>query len=291
MLEDFNFKILTDPDFKEDSVREEIISPLLKKLGYRESGNNRIIRSKNLIHPFVYIGTKKRNVYIIPDYLLKVDGKNVLILDAKSPKQNILKGKNPEQAFCYSIHPDIRVKFYALCNGRELTVFDVSKIEPVLHIKMKEVNKHWNKINNTIGPIGLTKPQVLSYFPDFGLYLLKSGWKKNSDFHFIGAWVNMVVKIEDNLFSFFSSLKYDENKYAVSFDFSKDRYQEFLNSVPLRQVDEISKNLSRQPFRMNFDKSNTFEIIIHAKFGEHLITDKDEIYLPFEVIKFEPMHY
>ena len=47
-LKDFDFKLLDDPDFKEDSVREEIILPLLKYLGYSASGQNRIVRSKSL---------------------------------------------------------------------------------------------------------------------------------------------------------------------------------------------------------------------------------------------------
>ena len=50
---DFNFALLNSSEFKEDSVREEIISPLLKQLGYSASGPNQIIRSRNLLHPFV----------------------------------------------------------------------------------------------------------------------------------------------------------------------------------------------------------------------------------------------
>jgi hypothetical protein len=43
--------ILTDPDFKEDSVREVIILPLLKTLGYTQPN---IVRSKSLEQPFMY---------------------------------------------------------------------------------------------------------------------------------------------------------------------------------------------------------------------------------------------
>jgi len=37
-------KIATDPDFKEDSVREVIILPIIKELGYTQEN---IIRSKS----------------------------------------------------------------------------------------------------------------------------------------------------------------------------------------------------------------------------------------------------
>lgn len=64
---EFDFSLLDDPEFKEDAVREEIIFPILKALGYTASGENKIIRSKALKHPFYYFGTKKYNVNIIPD--------------------------------------------------------------------------------------------------------------------------------------------------------------------------------------------------------------------------------
>ncbi len=45
-LQGFDFNLVDSPGFKEDSVREEIIHPLLKALGYAASGPNQIIRSK-----------------------------------------------------------------------------------------------------------------------------------------------------------------------------------------------------------------------------------------------------
>lgn len=66
----FDFSLLDSPDFKEDSVREELILPLLKNLKYSITGRNRIIRSKSLEHPFVKTGSRKRNIHSVPDYLL-----------------------------------------------------------------------------------------------------------------------------------------------------------------------------------------------------------------------------
>ncbi|MBC8415629.1 MAG: hypothetical protein H8E11_04295, partial [Candidatus Cloacimonetes bacterium] len=67
LFKDFDFSLLDNPDFKEDSVREELISPLLKALHYDIKGHARIIRSKSLSHPYVQIGSRKRNINIIPD--------------------------------------------------------------------------------------------------------------------------------------------------------------------------------------------------------------------------------
>ena len=69
---DFN-SIGDNPDFKEDSVREVIILPILKELGYT---NETIVRSKSLQHPILMIGSKKRPITLFPDYCLKVQNSN-----------------------------------------------------------------------------------------------------------------------------------------------------------------------------------------------------------------------
>jgi len=85
IFSDINFNSLqNNPDFKEDSVREVIILPLLKSLGYTE---NNIIRSKTLQHPFLKIGSKKRKINLIPDYLLKIENNYAWVLDAKAPNR------------------------------------------------------------------------------------------------------------------------------------------------------------------------------------------------------------
>jgi len=82
LLSDFDFSLLDSPSFKEDSVREELILPILKTLGYASSGKGKIHRSKTVSHPFVKVGTKKRQLTNFPDYLLEAEGKYVWVLDA-----------------------------------------------------------------------------------------------------------------------------------------------------------------------------------------------------------------
>ena len=84
LYQDFDFSLLNDPEFKEDSVREELILPFLKMLNYKPFGKNRIIRSKTLTHPYVKTGASRRNVTSIPDYLFEVNGEYSWVLDAKA---------------------------------------------------------------------------------------------------------------------------------------------------------------------------------------------------------------
>ncbi|MGR9434773.1 DNA methyltransferase [Rhizobium leguminosarum] len=138
--------------FKEDAVREEVVFPLLVRLGYASSGDSRIVRSRAISHPFVAIGSTRRPITIIPDYLLEVGGRAAWVLDAKAPNENITTGQNVEQAFSYAIHPEIRASLFALCNGREFALFRVEERDPLLHFKMGDLEAHWRPLFGLIGP-------------------------------------------------------------------------------------------------------------------------------------------
>ena len=113
--------ILQHPDFKEDSVREVIILPILKLLGYDQQN---IIRGKTLQHPFLKVGSNKKiPIKLVPDYLLKIENSYAWVLDVKAPNQKIVNDENVEQVYSYAMHPEIRSAYFALCNGVEFSLF------------------------------------------------------------------------------------------------------------------------------------------------------------------------
>jgi Type I restriction enzyme R protein N terminus (HSDR_N) len=138
-LDGFDFSLLNSKAFKEDSVREEIILPILQALGYSASPPNKIIRSKGLEHPFLTVGSSKRPITLIPDYLLTVDNNFTFTLDAKAPGEEIKVGHNVEQVYSYAVHPEIRVEMFALCNGKEFILFEVHQKEPVIYFQVSEL--------------------------------------------------------------------------------------------------------------------------------------------------------
>ncbi len=142
LYKNFEFSALDDPDFEESSVREEIISPMIKYLGYKSFGKNKILREKGITHPFVQTGSKKREITNFPDYLLQVNAEYKWVLDAKKPNEDIKIGKHKEQAFFYAIHPEIRVNLYALCNGYEFILFHISKEAPILYFQVSEFEQY-----------------------------------------------------------------------------------------------------------------------------------------------------
>jgi len=105
MFNNFDFQQLYSPDFKEDSVREVLILPIINRLGYV---NTQVVRSKSLQHPFLKIGSKKRPINLVPDYLFKVEDSYAWVLDAKSPAETITSGDHIDQIYSYAIHPEIR---------------------------------------------------------------------------------------------------------------------------------------------------------------------------------------
>lgn len=79
IFENIDFNNLPE-DYNEICVREEIIAPLLKLLGYSSSDKSKcIVREPHLKQPFTQMGTKNFKISIIPDYLIKVNGKNFLL--------------------------------------------------------------------------------------------------------------------------------------------------------------------------------------------------------------------
>lgn len=151
LYQNFDFTLLDSPDFKEDSVREELILPMLKTLGFSATGENKIHRSKSVSHPFVQTGSGKHQLTSIPDYLLEVSGKYAWVLDAKAPNEDIKTGKNVEQTYFYAIHPEIRVLIYALCNGREFIAFDIHG-ETLIYFLLSEIEKHLEGLRQLIAP-------------------------------------------------------------------------------------------------------------------------------------------
>ena len=140
-----DFSSLIDKsDFKEDSVREVIILPILKELGY---DNDSIHRSVTLQHPYLKIGSKKRPINLIPDYILKIGGNVAWVLDAKSPIQKIDNNDNIAQVFSYASHFEIRSNFFCLCNGIEFSVYRTSDPStPILFFEISRIEEFWSEL-------------------------------------------------------------------------------------------------------------------------------------------------
>lgn len=159
-----DFKTLAaNPDFKEDSVREVIILPIIKELGYTQEN---IVRSKTLQHPFLKIGSKKRPINLVPDYALKVENNFAWVLDAKAPNQKIINDDNVEQVYSYATHPEIRSNYFTLCNGLEFSVFRTAYTDkPVLFFQLENIAAHWDDLKLLLAPTSFQIGKNFVYEP------------------------------------------------------------------------------------------------------------------------------
>ena len=283
----FNFDVLKDRDFREDSVREELVAPLLRELGYAASGPDKIIRSKRLVHPFVYIGTLKKGIQIIPDYLLLRNGQNSWILDAKSPTEVIESGKNVEQAYSYAIHKDIGVPLYALCNGSELIVFHISKWPHELRIPLKHIEKHWDEVNSLLG--ARVTPEWVSqgFRMDFGLSLWKAGLARDKQGRprrliFASVHIMVVAKTDDK----YTLTCMEDDDIIMTFDFDANRYDQLLAALPENYSGAIKKALLQEPFHLFFEKYEPIFVAVAAELPENVVTNEKESFCPFIVDRF-----
>ncbi|MFT5730782.1 MAG: hypothetical protein ACI8PB_004972 [Desulforhopalus sp.] len=284
MFNGFDFTLLDDPDFKEDSVREELIVPLIRKLGYLATGSNKIVRSKSLIHPYVAIGSKQRKVSIIPDYLFLCDTAPFWILDAKSPTEDIVKSKHVEQAYSYAIHPEVRAKYYALCNGREFSLYSINKFEPIMHFELTDIEKHFDILNRLLNPNIRANDEVMDYNPDYGLHMLKLGVKDG--FTYIGLAVNscFISKVEDDLYTATTTIPGDI-EFAQSIDFNEQQLDMLLSLQPDDIAHTVRTGLKRQPYYVLLDNVE-LKFGVHATLSQEIQHNAEEQYLPFIVKEF-----
>lgn len=152
-----------DHDFKEDSVREVIILPLLQELGYRQAN---IVRSKALQHPFLKVGSKKRRLTLVPDYALKVENNFAWILDAKAPSQKVTDSDHIQQVYSYASHPEIRSTYFALCNGLDFALYRREATDdPILLFSIADIEHHWERFRMFLAPDSFQVGKSFTYEP------------------------------------------------------------------------------------------------------------------------------
>jgi hypothetical protein len=251
MFSDFDFSVLDSPAFKEDSVREEIVAPIIRRLGYRPSGSFRVQRSRALVHPFVMIGSKRQAVNIIPDYTLYADDQAIAILEAKGPQEPVLHSHHVEQAYSYAIHPEIRVNHYSLCNGRELIVYKIDQWEPLLHIPITEIDKRWAEVEEALHPRFLVNPNLRGFAPDYGLAMLKGGYKRETLQVFVSHHLQTLARVTDDLYTVCTTTMPGDVEYIANFDLTAQFCHEMLSRLPPEISEEIESVLSRAPFQVD----------------------------------------
>lgn len=290
-LDGFDFSVLADPEFKEDSVREEIIAPLLRALGFAAHGPARIRRSVPLAHPYVSIGSNSKKINIFPDYLLCVDdGRIVCALDAKAPSESVSDAHHLSQAYTYAIHRDVQASHYALCNGRDFVLFRVADMSPTptFAFQIAELPVRWPEVQSKLSPHVLAADGHSGKMnKDFGQHLERLGLRHDMKLFFPGVPVYRLGRVGKDLYSLMAALDVDGGPYAASFDFGPRQLEELLGFLPPRFSATLKKSFERWPVLVNVGTDGPPILVnVHARPGSELIENKDEIYRPLVVTEF-----
>lgn len=157
-FEPIDFQSLNETD-----IREEIIAPLLRKLGYRSGTKNNIIREQILRYPREFLGRKnaKKDPILrgIADYILEADLTVRWVIEAKAPDVEI-DLNSIEQAYTYANHPEVRAVYFALCNGKKLIIFQTNlgpDAKSILELNYSELEDKFYQITNLLSPASILR--------------------------------------------------------------------------------------------------------------------------------------
>jgi predicted type IV restriction endonuclease len=135
-----NFDKLNEAD-----VREEIIAPLVRQLGYRSDSENNVLRELPLRYPSVFFGRKSQKKDQLlrgkADYVLEAGRRVRWVIEAKSPAAGI-SDDDVEQAYSYAVHAEVRAVYFVLCNGREFIIFQTNMgpgVSPLLKLSYDQL--------------------------------------------------------------------------------------------------------------------------------------------------------
>ncbi len=153
----YNFDSLGETD-----VREEIVAPLLRYLGYGSSTLNNIIREQHLSYPKLSLGRRKSTDPYLrgkADYICDAGSLVKWVIEAKSPGE-ALDAIVEEQAWSYATHPEIRAVYFAVTNGREFKLYQTnrgSNADALFECTYEQMGERLTAIKNILSPAAILR--------------------------------------------------------------------------------------------------------------------------------------
>jgi hypothetical protein len=153
----YNFNLLGETD-----VREEIIAPLLRHLGYRSGTLHNVVREQHLSYPQLALGRRKpHDPYLRgkADYICEAAGLVKWVIEAKAPGEE-LDGLVEEQAWSYANHQEIRAVYFVLTNGHKFKLYQTNRgagAPPLFECTYAEMSIKLTAIESLLSPDAILK--------------------------------------------------------------------------------------------------------------------------------------
>jgi predicted type IV restriction endonuclease len=245
MLDEGAFERMNEAD-----IREEVIAPLLRRLGYESGTDHDVIREQLLRYPRQFLGRKdsKKDPELRgkADYILEIRKRLRWVIEAKPPNA-LIESDDIQQAWTYANHPEIRAVYFVICNGRSLLVFrtvEGPNADSLLGMEYKDFESNYLLLEDLLAP-----EAVLRDFPetrvDIGLPIARG-------LRSIARISNGIVRFEQNNLNMAVLNEFQTviREGAVERD-EDGRLVAFLNTVsPSRSLQLLNDRLGLSTFEM-----------------------------------------
>jgi len=246
-------------EFSEADVREEIINPIIKILGYSKGEFSSVDREKHVR----FLGKKSRYL----DYSCTVFKENFWIIEAKKPlKKKNFGYKEFSQALEYSIHPEINASIIVLCDGLIIELFDRDEnVEsPLLAFQVSDLVENFENLRKILSPIN-----IWFFYKRKVLKAIDKAFEKEFNQARLNEFFDLVNRRFDSkrgqILKNFQSTKFEDKDYAekildADLDEVVDVYFYFmhnlnaLNNMNIILLDEFDKSQFPVIFKIFPDK-------------------------------------
>ncbi len=156
-LESFSEKDFSN--YSEADIREEVIAPLVKMLGYEKNTDYEVEREESFQKDKIFLkaGSKEK---LQLDYLCNIRKNNFWLIEAKNGEKKDISEEELQQAYLYSLHPKVNCRYFAVTNGWFFNLYDRNKyliddnadiFNPILSINHAEYNTKFDLLYSKIG--------------------------------------------------------------------------------------------------------------------------------------------
>ncbi|MEW6165632.1 MAG: hypothetical protein AB1642_11275 [Pseudomonadota bacterium] len=234
----------------EADVREDVIAPLIKQLGYRIGTEFNIVREQGLRYEHLYLGRKvpERDPILRgkADYILEVRERVRWVIEAKAPSVEL--GPNDiEQAWSYANHPEVRAVYFVLCNGQRLIIYSTNQgpnAPALLDVAYSEFATRLADIVNLLGPAAIERD-----FPNLAPNASPP----------IGPGLRSIIRVTSGVIRYLKSTQPDNPALlrmqtfitSGSVERVDNRLVAYLKThAPIREMQELNEQLGYDGFEM-----------------------------------------
>lgn len=184
------------------------------------------------------------------------------------------------ECFCRKIEK--KIKRFVLCNGREISIFDVMEKDPLLSFRMGSAGvQEWESVYTLLSPMAFLKPEIFNYIPDFGVWCFRNGLEKVEQ-KFYNCYFSDMSRLSDSDFTITATIQ-RETDLLGSFDFSAVWLEEFMN----QESKHLRARVYKYPFRYQTkSKEDSFPLTFTAFLSGEIQRNREEVYMPLRVARF-----